>query len=254
MPSPQLVGRAKQTTGRPPDFTSAKVKTSSCDRRQEEEGNNRASNEGNKNVMILASSSSAILLVLLLALAAPASGQSARQLNSPPTSATNQDFQVVGQANRTASLPCLIGKQVFCGEPYFIAWYKLNATSRLWTRLEHQTANSEEAPADGHLSPRAPLNRIRFVWARDGQTSCAPASQQVQPDGSVASAPPLAVARLGNGLFDCGQLRIGPLELADEGQYKCETTFSDSLDFDKCPASTSSKLSVTGKSPLQSDV
>lgn len=137
-------------------------------------------------------------------------------------------FQLVGNVNDQAHLPCLIGKQIYCGEPYFIAWYKQSGSSKSWLRLELKSSDESNEGDE------------RFTWSRRADSSlCQP--NVAHRFKSSAAADSIASN------YDCGQLTISRLELADEGQYKCEITFSESLDFDKCPASTISKLSLIGK-------
>lgn len=153
------------------------------------------------------------------------------------------DFQLSGELGDSAQLPCLIGRQAYCGEPYFIAWYKHNATSKSWTRIEQK---AEEEPDPTAARPpgaeSGPLSdRVRFDWPRGLSGRRASCPQLLVQAAGASKAAKLEAS------FDCGQLHIGSLQLADEGQYKCEITFSESLDFDKCPATTLSHLAVIGK-------
>lgn len=172
------------------------------------------------------------LAALVVVVAASVVGPTTCQLVPP---AAFNEFQLVGQAGAETRLPCLIGKQLHCGEPYFIAWYKFNATGRSWTRIEH-LGRSEKAEPVGQRRHSAgalssPLNdRVHFLWARSSRPANCPAGPSSQ------------LSR-----FDCAQLSISSLEPLDEGQYKCEITFSESLDFDRCPASTLTELQVVGK-------
>lgn len=122
-------------------------------------------------------------------------------------------FLQVGEVGGQVRLPCLIGRQSYCGDPYFTAWYKLNSSSKAsWTRME--------------------LESNRFSWAAEKtRGQC----EQVKSQLDLTQ-------------LDCAQLTINRVEPADEGQYKCEITFSESLDVDKCPPSTLSQLNVIGKS------
>lgn len=230
-----------------------------------------------------------LLTSLLLILITSASQLSeAEPQHRPPT-----EYQLVGQVNQEAHLPCLIGRQLYCGEPYFIAWYKFNGSSKSWVRIEHSgsSSSSSKSAANGddelandnngnddnlqlaptksaaeaevtnqhQLSGHRPINeRVQFTWTRSQQqqqqqhqrgSSWRPACDQPlngRHGVSAAAAAAAASAKL-EANFDCAQLTIGRLELMDEGQYKCEITFSESLDFDKCPATTLSQLSVIGK-------
>jgi hypothetical protein len=195
------------------------------------------------------------------------------------------EHQLVGQAGDGVRLPCLIGKRAHCGEPYFIAWYKLNATSRQWTRIEarhpgddrdeHEqddqwqvsasSAPSASTPAPASGRPIA--ERVQFVWSRAQSPLCwmgagsnrtallnnrfqhqaAGGQQQQQQQHQTASSGSLPLMATVLPPFDCAMLTIRPLELQDEGQYKCEITFSETVEFDKCPASTTTQLSVIGE-------
>ena len=150
-----------------------------------------------------------------------------------PAPSHQNEFQLAGQSGGQALLPCLIGRQLFCGEPYFIAWYRLNSSSRAWTRIEQQQQQQQaDSPASQSLNERA-----HFNWApgkRQPATGC-----------------PNSPAALGRAkeeqAFDCVQLQVRNLQLSDEAQYKCEITYSESLDFEHCPVSTLSSLAVLGE-------
>lgn len=168
---------------------------------------------------------------------------------APATASANQlsDFQLTGQVGDTVQLPCLIGRRTFCGDIYFIAWYKYNSSSKSWSRIEHKTEEELDVkrsePALDQVQVSSASERIRSVWPRALAGSRRWACPQLLANG-------LGSGKLAANLesnFDCGQLHISSLQLADEGQYKCEITFSDSLDFDKCPATTLSHLGVIGK-------
>lgn len=194
----------------------------------------------------------------------PVVGQ--QQLTAGVASLLNE-YQLVGALGDQAHLPCLIGRQLYCGEPYFIAWYKLNSSSRSWTRIEHKSEDELTEAASSSLSNViAPFNeRVRFTWWRtqpsgsqqQRATSQARfACEQVSGSGNnVNSQSPLqqvhqsarSMKQQLDTNFDCATLTINSLELTDEGQYKCEITFSETLDFDKCPATTSSRLTVIGE-------
>lgn len=176
------------------------------------------------------------------AIVSPASQQTTRGSN------LNSEHKLFNQVDEQAQLPCLIGKQEFCGDPYFIAWYKFNSTSRAWLRFDYKTLDSNNnndfqadliESSDSSVS-RSFNERVKFVWSRssaDQRAKLAPAKSAVcNQQYSSAS-----------GDFDCAYLSINSLELADEGQYKCEITFSETLDFEKCPATTLSQLNVIGK-------
>lgn len=188
------------------------------------------------------------------------------------------EYQLIGEAGHQIRVPCLIGKQLYCGEPYFIAWYKLNVSSKSWIRFEHKSIEDNEASDSMEASSIPPeassafvagkplANRVRFDWSPRASQSGGQLRQQAAnslgvsksagPRSSICSDPsifrpstinnPQQLA-LDHANFDCAQLTISPLELSDEGQYKCEITFSESLDFDKCPATTLSQLTVIGK-------
>lgn len=183
------------------------------------------------------------LLLLLAAARCWAPPAAAGPQVAPGPAAGPNDFQLVARAGAQARLPCLIGRQLYCGEPYFIAWYKFNASARSWTRIEHKSQQQDEwaRPQD---TPT--LNsRVQFVWARGQPEAAQAAPTRGQPaTGACLAEPP---GRALANQFDCAQLSISALELADEGQYKCEITFSEALDFDKCPASTLSQLNVIGE-------
>lgn len=174
--------------------------------------------------------------------------------------ALNNEFQLIGQSSGEVRLPCLIGKQLYCGEVYFIAWYKLNSTSgRQWTRIEHKTRNAIEDEEDSSKqqlqntyednnqqqqtssSQSSSLNdRVQFVWTpgkQNNRAACLADTTQSSSQRLINQA----------AQFDCAQLVIKRLELADEGQYKCEITFSESIDFEKCPSNTMTQLNVIGK-------
>lgn len=208
------------------------------------------------------------------------------------------EYHLVGKASGQTQLPCLIGKQKNCGEPYFIAWYKLNVTSKQWTRLDQKT--EDELASDQPSGDEMPANSApasKFTWSRNAaagggsspkssfssstsklnaclqhprfaMVSSAPQRnrnafpqsyhwqqedqlQQYQYQGAnkIIDLPKLAAIRSElESNFDCDLLTINSLDLMDEGQYKCEITFSDSLDdFNKCPTITTSHLLVIGK-------
>lgn len=202
-----------------------------------------------------------------------------QQLASVQTPAEYQFTSAVGDQTH---IPCLIGRQLYCGEPYFVAWYKLNTSSRSWARIEHKSEEELLASEQASLSPSVSSNvpatfneRVRFTWWRaqqPSQQSALPASLSTNQQRLVASQAKFACEQLSvsgvkssqlaslqqthrfrsmklDSSFDCATLTINSLELADEGQYKCEITFSDSVDFDKCPATTLSRLSLIGKYP-----
>lgn len=190
------------------------------------------------------------------------------------------EYHLTGAVGEQSHLPCLIGRQLYCGEPYFIAWYKLNTSSRSWTRVEHKS-EEELLASEASSSPSPSSNvqttfneRVRFTWWRTQmlpQQSAITASlnnNNYQQQRLAATHARFACEQLSvNGVrsspvsqqshrfrsmkldsnFDCATLTINSLELPDEGQYKCEITFSESLDFDKCPATTLSRLTVIGK-------
>ena len=184
-----------------------------------------------------------VLLLAAVSVCYPASSQPGQQ---------GEQLQLAGNLGESAQLPCLIGRQLYCGEPYFIAWYKFNGSTKSWLRIEHerQAVLGEPAPGGGALSAR-----VQFGWRRTGGAQAARPSQALA--SAACGAHPLAVAaaaaaaaasgRPAESQFDCATLTISPLELIDEGQYKCEITFSESLDFDKCPPTTASQLSVIGE-------
>lgn len=198
------------------------------------------------------------------------------------TTTTPNEYQLVGQAGGLVRLPCLIGKQANCGEPYFIAWYKLNATSRQWMRIEARSPGDQDQDDEGRETmaggPYRPLaDRVQFVWSRTQSPMASSASSCWLGDGTSLKSPtrmlnnghqqssqqqqqllqaalhqqssPLASLSMISAfqLFDCAQLTIKALELQDEGQYKCEITFSESVEFDRCPASTMTQLNVIGE-------
>lgn len=194
-----------------------------------------------------------LLLLLLLLLAGGHRLAAAEPSNAaaPTTGSANQlsDFKLVGQVGESVQLPCLVGRQMFCGDIYFIAWYKLNSSSKSWSRIEHKTEEELDMSQPGTARPdsdnalQQAAERIRSVWPRGlaggRRSSC--------PQLLVNALDSTKLAANFESNFDCGQLHISSLKLADEGQYKCEITFSDSLDFDKCPATTLSQLGVIGK-------
>lgn len=205
-----------------------------------------------------------------------------QQLTSTPVPA---EYQLTSAVGDQTHIPCLIGRQLYCGEPYFIAWYKLNTSSRSWARIEHkseeellageQQTSLPSLSLSSSASVPTPFNeRVRFTWWRaqllSQQSATLPASSNSNQQRFAASQAKFACEQLSaNGIksstlassqqthrfrfmkldsnFDCATLTINSLELADEGQYKCEITFSDSVDFDKCPATTLSRLNVIGK-------
>lgn len=155
-----------------------------------------------------------------------------------------EPYQLIGQVGNQAQLPCLVGKRANCGEPYFVAWYKFNGTSRLWTRIEHRSDDEQVAAAASSTSTGQ--HRFHLTWPTLEESSsfkptvCNQAGEQFNNlAGSQSQATALNLA--------CAHLTIRSLEPADEGQYKCEITFSDSIDFDRCPSSTLSQLNVIGK-------
>lgn len=192
------------------------------------------------------------------------------------------EYQLTGAVGEQSHLPCLVGRQLYCGEPYFIAWYKLNTSSRSWARIEHKSeeellaseASSSSAPS--LPSSNVPTNfneRVRFTWWRTqllpqqsaitGQSNNNYHQQRLAASHARFACEQLSVSGVRSNPvsqqshrfrsmkldsnFDCATLTINSLELPDEGQYKCEITFSESLDFDKCPATTLSRLTVIGK-------
>lgn len=191
------------------------------------------------------------------------------------------EYQLIGEAGHQIRLPCLIGEPLYCGEPYFIAWYKLNVSSKSWIRFEHRSMEDNELAADpieisssNRLAGGQSLaDRVRFDWSASRSSSqsqsaatkqsatksannfkssiCSDPAAIFQSSSSSAAAINSGPTRqrflLDQSNFDCAQLTISPLDLSDEGQYKCEITFSESLDFDKCPATTLSQLTVIGK-------
>lgn len=231
------------------------------------------SNNNNNNKSAQASRNSVISLILVglifasftwptIVVAAAAAGQ--------------HEYQLVGQAGEQARLPCLIGRQLYCGEPYFIAWYKFNVHAKQWTRIELQQSqpnaagSDESGPSSSSSLGGALSSRVRFTWSRSsqGQQSVHSRLACEQPTTSTIVTPTTsssqhqaravsinsnqqqvvtASRQLDAANFDCAHLAVDSLELADEGQYKCEITFSEALDFDKCPATTLSQLSVIGK-------
>lgn len=177
-------------------------------------------------------------LLILVAVLVHGGRQSAAALLGEP-------YQLSGQVGKEAQLPCLVGKKANCGEPYIVAWYKWNTISKLWARIEHRSDN-EPAPISSPLANNNQQIKQRYhlTWP-----SSAAAGDELA--GSSQSAL-CNQDRLGDGRasrldLTCAHLTIRSLEPADEGQYKCEITFSDSIDFDRCPANTMSQLNVIGK-------
>lgn len=162
---------------------------------------------------------------------------SAQQPQQPPGSS---EYLLVGQAGQRAHLPCLIGRQLYCGEPYFIAWYKRNSSSsRDWTRIEYLSPAAVDGDDLGGV-------RARFAWVpRQSPAELSPSGSCEQLAAASNLSPQVRLKLETN--FDCAQLTIDRLELRDEGQYKCEITFSESLDIERCPATTLSQLSVIGE-------
>lgn len=175
---------------------------------------------------------------------------------------------LVGQVGTSVRLPCLIGRQLFCGEPYFIAWYKLNSDKPTWTRIEYATAtaaklaqvdsdrfsNEQQASRVDNVNSESLLQQQtttanqsqeqqdRFNFFRGGSgSSCLMNKNGAEQHPSKVQYQQLRLAEL-----ECAQLEISKLELADEGQYKCEITFSESLEVDKCPPTSVSRLTVIG--------
>lgn len=211
-----------------------------------------------------------IQLVLLLAInakptttlgASPSSGSTIAQASSSELVALG------GQVGQSVRLPCLIGRQFNCGEPYFIAWYKLNVIKpSSWTRIEYVTGQSSSSmtsdivtesssdfmTANSYANSNNQSNSNRFTFFRghtssSGLTTCdsllSNSMQQQFPNSKR-----LATNSFSD--FECAQLEISQLELHDEGQYKCEITFSESLEVDKCPPSSVTRLTVIGKLTL----
>jgi len=266
------------------------------------------------------------LMVAVLEMRGPAS--CSRLVEGAAAGRGTELVQVSGQVGGQAELPCLIGRQSVCGEPYLIAWYRLNGSSRAWHRIEHHSEEEQWPPQ----WPGASLNeRARFLWDRTQRSGAASQWAQVSPaaalhtplqlqfqspassSSSLASSltlradpkvwqqqrtlsggtqsgsgggnnsyannnnnnnnngakaaphwplsssncPPALLQQLQQsqrspnalqtGHFECAQLALRPLELLDEGQYKCEITFSESVDYEHCPVATVSQLNVIGK-------
>lgn len=133
---------------------------------------------------------------------------------------------LVGQLGGSVRLPCLVLKRSYCGEPYFIAWYRLNGNRPSWTRIDYE----EDQQAAGKLEDEDSSARQRFRYQRRLTSGC-------ELSGGT---------RLDLGEVECSQLTISQLELADEGQYKCEITFSDAAEPEKCPSISTSRLTVIG--------
>lgn len=159
-----------------------------------------------------------------------------------------------GQLGQSVRLPCLIGRQFNCGEPYFIAWYKMSPTRPLagWTRIEYSTNQSKMQESEsGEEASGARSSSSSSSYFASTQVSNSTnqrfsfyrgqAASSCLGDSSMASQKHLATE------LECAQLEITKLELGDEGQYKCEITFSESLEVDKCPPSSISRLTVIGK-------
>lgn len=148
-------------------------------------------------------------------------------------------YQVSGQPGDQVRLPCLIGRQLYCGQPYLIVWYKMNATTKgnwmgilrkSWDELAGDSGKQQQ-------QQQQEMDRVRFVWNWQGVD---------QPTASVCQRASSS-NRLDANNLDCSELVIGRLEPEDEGQYKCEITFTESLDVDKCPPNTLSQLNVISK-------
>lgn len=139
------------------------------------------------------------------ALSGPGNGATGRPLDAEP-------FQLIGQVGNQVRLPCLVGKKANCGEPYFVAWYRLNATSRSWTRIEYRSDEDDELDA----SSQRPSRRFHFTWpgeAKSGgnsqSTVCNQAGERLTFAGANQNRPEL----------NCAHLSVSSLEPADEGQY-----------------------------------
>lgn len=236
-------------------------------------------------VILLKTSLVAMMTIMMISLECKAQQQQQQPHQSQPT--TPNEYQLVGQAGSLVWLPCLIGKQAHCGEPYFIAWYKLNATSRQWTRLEARSPSDQDQEGEEELladrrqpamaqpavgQPRPLADRVQFIWSRSSQSPMSSSCFLADGTNQTMSAGPMLTNRLQLAnhqaqqlqatsgtqsadlallsafqLFDCAQLAIKQVELQDEGQYKCEITFSESVEFDRCPASTMTQLNVIGE-------
>lgn len=192
-----------------------------------------------------------LLVTLELALAlVGAQLQGGRQMGGLQTTSPQgqtAQYQLVGQAGGLVRLPCLVGLPSVCGLPYFIAWYKHNAREDSWTRFEYRESSELSSESDqihnqnNQVSgpSRALSERVEFFKPNEHTSSSSPlCSNSAKFNNQLAS---------GSNQFGCAQLTIRKLELLDEGQYKCEITFSESIEVDKCPPYTISQLSVTGK-------
>lgn len=171
------------------------------------------------------------LLLTWLALVASDACSRALALHANPASSGPEPGAgaLAAQVGGTVRLPCLVGRQLNCGPPYLIAWYKFNASRAAWTRLEYSR------PDDKDEQQGADSAKSRFKFYRGlAASSCGlAASSSRGPDSGDE--------------LECSQLAIERLDLADEAQYKCEITFSESLDTQKCPPSSVTRLIVIGE-------
>lgn len=164
------------------------------------------------------------------------------------------DFSVSGDARQVLSLPCVVGKQTNCGAPYIIAWYKWTASAKLWQRLDLTSSSSLNQLAN-NSSVAQTNSRFVFDWPpgtlRNCPFSALRTSQTLSSSSSsTSSSSSSSSLSLSRHSVDCLALDVRSALVADEGLYKCEVTYAETLDFDKCPSTTLSQLNIFGKFPL----
>lgn len=145
------------------------------------------------------------------------------------------DFFVSAESEQLLRLPCKIGSHSNCGLPYIIAWYKFNHKSGTWRRIELPLSAGDTAAslAQGFES------RFSFELPTLNQN---PGQQQQTKSCLQQNKSTVASSN-----WQCVFLSIKNAQVFDEGQYKCEVTYAEALDFDKCPQSTASQLTVFGE-------
>ena len=198
--------------------------------------------------------------------------QQQQQQQQPPPPHLSGELSVVASVRQSARLPCAIGPASLCGEPYIVAWYKLQhqqhhqapSPQRTWTRLELATSSSTSAnkrltfdlaaqlATQRHSASMSNSNFDIASSAAAASSSSGAAASQVTSSQRLAKSHAHIACGLGGASaasapFDCVRLELASVEASDEGQYKCEVTYTESADFSKCPASTSSRLNVVGK-------
>lgn len=205
------------------------------------------------NVIRLMNRRRTLILISLLALKLIIQIKDCQATSSSLTTAQIGGYQPIisGEVNGQARLPCLIGLPFNCGRPYFIVWYKLNAATKgNWAGVLRKSFD-EISLASGDTereqsSDDTTINdeHFRFHWNRQLRNRN---SNDIHQDSLCSQVTQTFSARSNAAnQFDCAELVIDKVKLEDEGQYKCEVTFTDSLDIDKCPPNTLSQLTVIG--------